>query len=283
MLEQFSATIDKIYATAGDFQRWHDALQAIEALTGSAGAVIDMVPRSTTFAAKTIAGSFGLTECATYARDYMAICPRIRFALEHPQGPHYDHLLLTEAEMDRDPVYAWFGSYGLRYYIGAWAGQTPNYRATFSLQRSRKQGHATEADMAMFNLLKPHAARALSLADQLGTLHSRERVGSSLVESLTQAVLAIARDGRIVHANDAAMRVLGTGDGLLVSKGFLRTQIPDEQARLDQLIREAIDVEILATSGWCKASRVSGALPYAIFVAPLHTDDETFLDPRQVG
>ena len=274
MLDGFSATLEKIYAAAGDFRRWDEALRAVESLTGSAGAVMDLVPRRPHVAPAIIAGSFGIEDCQTYARDYMGICPRIRFGLDHPRGTQFDYLFMTEAEMDRDPVYAWFGSHGLRYHVGAWVGQTPNYQATFSLQRSRRQGHAGEADIALFELLKPHAARALSLADQLGTLHAREKLGTTIVEALPQAVFAIADDGQVVQVNGAALGMIRKGDGLGIGDGLLKVKLAGEQEALDRLIHEAAGVEFLAASGWTRVSRTSGAAPYAVFVAPLPVIDE---------
>lgn len=276
MEDQFSAAIGKIYAAAADSSLWPDALRSIETLTGSAGAVIDLVPRNESIPRYTIAGSFGLEECAIYARDYMPVCRRIRYGLDHPDGTQFDYMFMTEAEMDRDPVYDWFAGYGLRYYIGSWAGRTPNYDATFSVQRSRGQGHAKADDVALFERLKPHAMRALAIADQLATLHSRERLGSRIIEALPQAVLALDAGGRVVQANAAALKLLARGDGLAVANGHLQPTRPAERALLDRLVKEAAN-EIAAGTGWAKASRASGAAPYALFVAPLPGGDESLL------
>lgn len=279
-LGSFSAAVESLYAAAGDPARWDDALRSIELLTGSAGAVFDLVPRSDTVAPRTIAGSFGPSECSTYARDYMPICRRIAFALQEPGGTHYDYLHITEAEMDRDPVYEWFASYGLRYYIGSWVGESPNYRITFSLQRSRGQGHASDQDVALFDQLKVHVARALTLADQLGSLHSLERLGSAVIDGLPQAVFGLSADGRVVHCNSAAWRLLDNGDGLAIAGGRLRLICAAETAELDRLIAEASSMLPLARTGWARVSRPSGAPPYALFVAPLRIDDDQLLATR---
>ena len=171
MLEQFSATVEKIYAASAGETPWAHALVAVENLTGSAGAVIDLVPTSEGIPRETLAGSFTEDNCAEYAGIYQAICPRIRFAMDHPDhGTQYDYLFMTETAMDRDPVYDWFGKHGLRYYVGSRVADAPNYLTYVSLQRTRRQGHVESGDVATFELLKPHLARAVSLADQLGPL-----------------------------------------------------------------------------------------------------------------
>ena len=273
----FGVTVEKIYAAAADSSLWPDALRSIENLTGSTGAVIDLVPRADHAEPRTIAGSFGPEECATYARDYMPICPRIRYALGHPEGTQFDYLFMTEAQMDRDPVYEWLGSYGLRYFIGSWVGRTPSYFATFSLQRSRRQGHAEADHLALYERLKPHALRAIALADQLATLHSRVRVGSKVLEALPQAVFALDATSHLVYANTSATKLLGKADGLILADGRLHALRSAEQTQLDCMVQEAGSGKALSGTGWAKVSRASGGTPYALFVAPLPGSDEILL------
>lgn len=278
VLDQFSATIEKIYKAASGGSRWEDALIAVENLTGSAGAVIDLIPKSDALVRKTLAGSFTEENCAEYAGTYQAICPRIRYAVEHPGADtQYDYLFMTERSMDRDPVYDWFGKHGLRYYVGCSVTSTPNYLAYASLQRTRRQGHASPKDVELFNLLKPHLTHAVSLADQLGTLRSYQQFSSAVFEALPQAVFALDGNGLVLFANAAAEEVIGSCDGLRVEAGCLRCALPSEQAPLETRIRGAIVPLGGCSSAWTRVSRVSGRLPYAVFVAPLHVADEDLL------
>lgn len=278
MLGEFSATIQKLYAAAAGHCTWREALVAIENLTGSTGAVIDLVPMSPGIARKTFSGSFSEENCLEYARDYQAICPRIRHAMSHPSlETQFDYLFMTEAEMDRDPVYDWFGSHGLRYYLGSSLAQTQSYLAFLSLQRSRRQGHADEADVRLFDLLKPHLANATSFADQLGTLRSFDRFSSAVLEALPQAVFALDHERRVRFANTRAQQILESGDGLVTEGGQLRTALPEDQLRLDLLVAGAARTLPAASGGWCRIARPSGKAAYAAFVAPLASEDDEFL------
>jgi len=60
MLDRFSATIHLIYAAAGGSGSWSDALLAIEELTGSSAAVINLVPKTAQVAPKNLVGSISL-------------------------------------------------------------------------------------------------------------------------------------------------------------------------------------------------------------------------------
>ena len=84
MLERFSATIQLIYAAAGGAAPWSDALLAIEDLTGSAAAVINLVPKSPEVPPKNMVGSIAPENVAEYERDYMAMCPRIAAGVAMP-------------------------------------------------------------------------------------------------------------------------------------------------------------------------------------------------------
>jgi DNA-binding CsgD family transcriptional regulator len=278
MLDRFSATINRIYEASSGACPWEDALVAIEDLTGCAGAVVDLVPKLNGIPRKTLAGSFTAENCAEYASSYQAICPRIRYAIEHQTGStHYDYLFMTEFEMDRDPVYHWFGTHNLRYYLAGAVADTPSYLAYVSLQRTRKQGHASAQDIELFDLLKPHLSRAASLADQLGTLQSFARFSSAMFEASPNGLFALDGNGTILFANSRAEACLRAGDGLRSSGGRLTAALESEQAALDRLIRDAAAIDMPGGGGWTRASRLNGGPPYAIFIAPLKIQDEELL------
>ena len=276
MLDRFSATIQLLYAAAGGAAPWSEALFAIEDLTGSAGAVIDLIPKSAAILPNTLAGSFTAENCREYARSYQSICPRIRYAVGHPPGEtHYDYLFMSELAMDHDPVYDWFGKYGLRYYLGSTVNATPSYLAYVSLQRTRQQGHASPQDVELFDLLKPHLSRAASLADQLGTLRSFARFSSAMFEASPNGLFALDAGGAILFANSRGEAHIRTADGLRSEGGKLSAFLPAECAALDRLVREAS--ADMAGGGWTRVSRPSGGPPYAVFVAPLNVQDDELL------
>jgi DNA-binding CsgD family transcriptional regulator/PAS domain-containing protein len=282
MLEKFSATIEKLYAAAGDATRWGEALAAIEQLTGSAGAVVHIVPkvgseRLVTLLGTSAAGSLLREHVEEWTRDYAPLCPRLAAASRWPNAPYLvDYMLMSERELDFDPVYDWYGAYGLRYFIGSRLYQDDEVEVVWSLQRRREQGHVQQPDVALFESLKPHIARALTLARQLGTLGSFARFTSAVLESLPQAVFALDDDGRIRFANDRARQLLEAADGLGSEDGHLKAAFVADRARLDMLIRDANGLP-MSSGGWSRVERPSGRLPYALFVAPLINDDDELL------
>ena len=280
MLDRFSKTVDLLYSAAVNDCPWGTALAGVEQLTGSAGAVVHIVPKSESGTLKTLLGEsadglFIADHVAEWTRDYAPLCPRLAAATRWPDAPYYvDHMLLSEREMDRDPVYSWYGAHGLRYFIFSRLCHTDDVEIVWSLQRRREQGHAQASDIELFELLKPHLARSLALAEQLGTLRSDERFSSAMLEALPQAVFALDAEGMLRFANGSGARLLAKSDGLALEAGRLQVAAHQDQQRLDSMIRSAIAPLDAPARAWTRVARPSGRLPFAVFVAPLNVADE---------
>jgi len=284
MLEQFSATIEMIYAAAVDPTLWQAALRAIEDYTGSTGAVLNLVPKSAAALPVCLAGSFSDDDCAEYAANYMWRCPRIAFAQMHPDVPvHWDHLILTEYEMDRDATYEWYGSHGLRYYVAGWIGGTETHHAYMSLQRSRRQGHVEPENVEQFKLVLKHMAQALALAVRLGTLDQQCRFDLALIDAMPQAVFALDRAGKVVMTNAKADRLLSEGDALVAFNGKLQCRIGSNHARFDSAVAAALDADTSESKGgWVRIERSSSRRALMALVAPLISSESPFgaIEPK---
>lgn len=275
VIDQLNSTIERIYAAAADGSRWSEALHAIEDLTGSAGAVVGFVPKNQSDQGFNLAGRFTSEQCATYTEQYQSICKRTRYMIDHPQlDVIHDSLLISEQEMDKDPVYDWFGRHDLRYFVGAGLTETRDYQVVCSLQRSPAQGHVQAPDIDLFKLLKPHLARAVSMADQLGTLRSRNQFNSAVLAALPQAVFALDAQGSLVFFNAAGRDLIAAADGISVESGRLQTMLSRDQALLDNAILGAIAPLGGSSGGWVRVSRRSRRLAYAAFVAPIHGGED---------
>lgn len=274
MLDKFSTTVEKIYAAAVGEEQWQEALHSIEDLTGSVGAVIGFIPKDPWNSSFNLAGRFTEEQCATYSQLYQPICRRTQYMIEHPhEDAVYDALLITEQEMNSDPVYDWFGQHGLRYFVGSSLPQTALHYAVFSLQRSPAQGHVQPADLHLFKRIRAHLGRALTLWDSLGSLRSLQSLNTSLFEALPHAVFALDGHGHITYANEAAAELLRNDDGLSIADGRLQVALSSEQATLDHLLASAVDGDSDASSGWTRLARRNGKPSYAVFVAPLGVAD----------
>lgn len=283
MLDQFSATTDKIYAAATDAGSWNVALASVEQLTDCAGVVVNLVGvedfrDSMMLTSPRLQSHFDAQDFKEYEQNLLAICPRVAAGLANPTAPYVcDRQILSEAEMERDPVYDWYGRHGLQYFIGSPLTKTKGFEMMWSLQRTRRQGHVQEPEIQVFELLKPHVTRALALAGQLGTLKSFDRFSSAMLEALPQAVFALDRNGVVLFVNAAGRQMLASRDGLEMRAGRLSAAKASEQAHFDATMRGALVPAGTRDPGWVRISRPSGRHPYAVFIAPLNVTDEHLL------
>jgi DNA-binding CsgD family transcriptional regulator/PAS domain-containing protein len=284
MLEQFSATVEMLYAAAGGSASWSDALLAIENLTDSTAAVINLVPKGPNNKPKNMVGSIALENVAEWEREYMVMCPRVAAGLAMPNAPYIcDYMILSEAEMDRDPVYEWYQRHDLRYFIGSTLVDTPQYKVMWSLQRSKEQGHAQRPEIDLVELLNPHLAQALTLAVRLGTLDQQCRFDLALIDAMPQAVFALDRAGKVVMTNARAEGLLSEGDALVAVDGKLECRLGSDHARFDSAVAAALDeATIEHRGGWVRIERTSSRRALMAFVAPLISSESPFggMEPK---
>ena len=280
VIDQLNSTIERIYAAAADGSRWSEAFAAVERLTDCAGVVVNLVAKEGTAESRTLFGPRILehgssSEVEDYDRDLLPICPRVAAGIAHPHAPYLcDYMIMSEAGMARDPVYDWYGRHGLRYFVGSSLGETNRHRLMWSIQRTPSQGHAQDDDIRLFELLKPHVARSLLLADQIGTLKSQQRFTLAIIEALPQAVFALDAHGSLLSANAAGRDLIAAADGVSVESGRLQTMLSRDQALLDNAILGAIAPLGGSSGGWVRVSRRSRRLAYAAFVAPIHGGED---------
>lgn len=272
-LDAFSSAVQQVYAAAADPTQWKSALAAVEELTGSTGAVIGFVGKASTDPGFVIAGRFTEEQCAEYAQTYMSICRRTAFALRHSEPEiQYDALVMSEREMDRDPVYEFFARQGVRYYIGSALPDLGRYRCNLGLQRSRAQGHVQRDDIELYAKLVPHIAQALTLSNMIGGLAAQRRFGYDLLHRLPHGVLALDTAGRVIFANMAAETILAEHDGLDVVQGSLAPPRSGDAQALRRLVGSAVSRGAVRNGGWLRLPRPSGRIAYSIFIAPLEID-----------
>lgn len=278
--EQFSRTIQSIYAAATDASLWPEALQNVEDLTCSSGAVLGLVPKRDGDIGFNLAGRFTNEQCAEYTATYQPICPRTSYVIRNPGLPaYYDAQIGFESDCRDDPVYDWFGQQGVRYFVAAGLPETPLYQPIFSLQRSFEQGHVQRGDLELFDLVKPHLGQAISLADRLGSLTTQEEVGLHALEALPQAVFGLSSDGTVVFYNSKAEAIVRDGDGITLARRALLTPRISDQAKLDALVRKAASPALEGAGGWMRLERPSSKPPYAVFVSHLHSSSLPLSNP----
>ena len=262
-----SEVILRLYAAAAAPDLWPEALRAVEDLTGAVGAVVDFAPLAPGVPGFSLSGRFDPEQCATFASEYMPHCRRIKAAMAHPElDVLYDSLVMSEQEMDRDPVQDWLARQGIRYFIGANLMRTASHHVTFSLQRSAAAGHVQSADIELHARLRPHVVQAVTLAEALETLKGRQAFAAAVLDRLPHAVFALGETGRIIFSNRRG-EDLRSREPLLFKNDQLKTIVQAESAALAEAIRAASRPGLAASGGGVRLSRRSSTLPLHLVVS----------------
>ena len=131
-------------------------------------------------------------------------------------------------------------------------------------------GGWTAPRVAMVTALLPHVRRFVGIRQALVRAEARKTTVTALLDNPRVGVLHLDRRGRILEVNDPARDVLRKGDGLSDRDGTLRTRAPADQARLEQLVGDALPASGAAAVGGSMLLRRSPVLPpFVVHVMPV--------------
>ena len=117
--------------------------------------------------------------------------------------------------------------------------------------------------------LMPHIGQYVRVRQSLA---SAGALGASLTELLDTTGLGIIhldRRGRIVEMNDRARNLLRAGDGLFDERGFLFARTPEDNARLQGLLKQALPPSKAQGVGGSTIVRRASALPLLLHANPV--------------
>lgn len=144
--------------------------------------------------------------------------------------------------------------------------------AIFGANRHESVGALTDDVLAITRLLVPHIRRAVTILDILDMRKIEAQTLAATLDSFTAGVLVVGDRGRVLHANDAARRMLSARDPIAAVNGLLSAR----NARANEELTNAIllartDEVTIAGSGIGVPLRDSG--PSVAHVLPLARGD----------
>lgn len=103
---------------------------------------------------------------------------------------------------------------GQRYFIAGHVLNNSSHMALFAAQRSPKQGHVGDDEIKIVERLLPHVQQALDLKFRLSDVFQSANQKFQHLNSLTEAVIAINSDGKVVFSNHLAEAIFSSKDGI---------------------------------------------------------------------
>ena len=213
-LDALLNAIELLYAAGLDPRGWVTALGASAGLLGGVAATIEVLDRRT-FTHSFFSG-YGVPDPGeiAYLNEYAMLSPRIPAALKQKPGElAWDYQILDEPGIDRSPFYANFlAPMGMRYAVAGVVQTVTTEFSAFAIQRSARQGHVDQRELDLMQRLLPHVGQALDLGRRLeGATRARQTLEETLAW-LADAAVLIGVDGRVLHANRAAVATIARAD-----------------------------------------------------------------------
>jgi DNA-binding CsgD family transcriptional regulator/PAS domain-containing protein len=208
-----------------------------------------------------------------YINYYSGISPRTPCLWRRPDRPIlYDHLVMDESGLDRDPFYQEFlAPSDLRYFMSGLVGRTSGHQTFVTMQRSGRKGHVTPQDVASLQRLLPSLRNSSDLSGLLsGT--SGQSIRAPL-DWLSDAVAVLSPEETVVYANAAMENIFSLGDGIGLASGTMRFLNPadaDSFARaLAMIKRNRFDPLAPLHAVDLIVSRTTGTPPYSVSIRAL--------------
>src|SRR5262249_4367671 len=227
--DQLLRTIEAVYASGLDRDRMPEALEATNRLLGGAGAIFEIFNKQLRQHHEFCSAGIPAVARTPYLEHFAALNPRVAYIVRQRAG-HVacDSHVLDEIAMRRDPFYSEFLSdLGLRYFVGGVLKQTADEIVVVSVQRTRKQGHVENREIALMQRLVPHYQRAHDIATRLKLVSNDRVLLENALDWLADGVALLRADGSIVYANGTLRTLAQRGDGLRIVDRDLEFAAPE--------------------------------------------------------
>ncbi len=180
-----------------------------------------------------------------------------------------DWMLLPKQNLMRSPFYnEWSAPQDRHAYFGLVTSAGPQAVGAIMFCRGRRLGDFAPDEVALLQALSPHLVRAVGFSRRLGALAGQRELCGALLDTAANPIIVVEPDGRIVHANRAARRILRAADGLLVRRDRLTAARPADTSAMRRRIKATADRNVAACETFAVARR-SGARPYGVAMSPV--------------
>jgi PAS domain-containing protein len=230
--------IELIYEGVTNGEVWKELLIRLADGLNAAGAGLGLQDMAThTFWAVADSGiDQGLHE--TYAR--LAPENRIWQAIGRSGRPMADWMVMPKSELMRSPLYdEWFAPQGFHGVMAAPVLARQTLSGVVVAFCSKRRREFAESDLDLLAGFAPHLGRAIWLRLERERFLADLRADRQLLDEMDDAILLLDGELQVIHANPAAARLLDRGEGLGLRHRRLVARRPDDDARLQAVLRPA--------------------------------------------
>ena len=280
-IERLSPLVGTIYDAGADSSRWQDVVNGLVPLCGGKIALTlhDQVTGQPAFL---VTANWEEDWSASYINHYSPLNPWT--ANLHKVGVGkvaHDEAMTPKDAIRGTEFYAdWLQPQRLE---SATAAVVFNdKRRFFNLSAMHESERFRDESVRVFEILMPHLQRSAQLARQFETIEDEREAAAMGLESSATGMLVVDHNGRIVHANGLADKLLGEANGILAISGRLTASHGQQAQRLAALINAAAEMSAgmgLGSGGTISVPR-RGRPPLTLLVAPFRSRKGLLADDR---
>lgn len=266
--------VNKIHRTTLAPESWPRALEAIADCLESSGAVMYSVDLRRGCAYNFKAHNIDPNCQAEYLAHYHKVDPWLQIAGSlKPDRPFRGTGLVPDSAMQRTEHYNDFlKPQDIRFLLTGIPFRSEERLDVLSLFHGVKQTDFDDESVELYRVLLSETAQVMRIQETIGELKDRARGLAGALDGVPRAVVLLHRDGRVIHANSAALDLLTAGEGLSLVDHRIEASAPDARRSLERLMQTAVDGTSGAQHPGCRTAaipRPSGRRAYVVRTVPL--------------
>jgi len=131
--------------------------------------------------------------------------------------------------------------YGVRHQIGMFFSEPSGWKCNVGLMNLEGRPDFGAPEKRFFLSFLPHLQTALELYARMKRGESEKRLFEETLDRLTIGAFILDGAGQVIDVNSIGRAILRSGAGVSISNGRLTLARSDETARLNQMIRQAVE------------------------------------------
>jgi PAS domain len=156
--------------------------------------------------------------------------------------------------------------------LGATLVRDGDHTFNITMFRTYREASFGRHELRVLAEVVPHLARTVTLFERFARVRGKAETLSEVLHLLTDGVMVVDRDGRVIEANRAAVEILRAGNGLLSTAHGISAARADESRALGATIAAATHpggALSIESGGTLVVSRSDGLAPLTVVVTPL--------------
>jgi hypothetical protein len=230
--------IEAIHAAGLDGALWPQALAAIARAVGGACATLETFDKQTLQHRAFLAHGLPRAGEIEYLDHYATLNLRVPAHARAKRGDLlWDDKVLDKQALERAPFYQEFlPRLDLRYFIAGLIHSSDLEFTAVTVQRSPRQGHVDQANIATMRQIAPHVGQAFDVARRLEGASEVRHALERALDWLADGVALVSAGGRVTYVNEALRTIAQCNDGIGLVKGSVEFASAQASERFDAAI-----------------------------------------------